>query len=214
MRMIEPFELEKMDFEVARPAPPPPSPPTGHLFHAPTYPSAFPTTLARRCHVDGLELNGFGDCARCMREREIATARRDRHRWIAIGVALAVLLGLAAFGLWMRRVDERAAREAAASISSRNADKVTVYTMTSCGACRIARAYLDSHDIPYQERSIDSDVSAMMEIDKLKSGSIMVPTFVVGDEVITGFDPTGLTLEKAIQKHGIKKRPHTEPAQE
>ncbi|MBL8743627.1 MAG: hypothetical protein JNK04_21105, partial [Myxococcales bacterium] len=163
MRMIEPFELERMDFEVARPVAPPVVS-TGSLYQPHGAHGAFP--LVRRCHKDGLELNAFGDCARCMQERELAQARRERHRWIAVGLALVALLGLAAFGLWTRRADQRAAREAAMSISSRNSDKITVYTMTSCGACRIARAYLDSHDIPYQERPIDSDATAMMEIDK------------------------------------------------
>jgi glutaredoxin len=214
MRMIEPFELEKFDFEVARPVSSVPPAPPGPPFQ-PAFQAAYPVALTRRCHKDGLELNAFGDCGRCMRENELAAARRERHRWIAVGLAVLALVGLASFGFWMHKADERAAREAAVAISSRNKDKITVYTMTSCGACRIARAYLDSHDIPYQERPIDSDASAMLEIDRLKSGTIMVPTFVVGDEVITGFDPSGLTLERALSKHGIKKRPpQSEPAQE
>ncbi len=44
---------------------------------------------------------------------------------------------------------------------------VTLYTSPSCTSCRKARAWLEEHDIPYQERNIFSEPLTMDEIKNI-----------------------------------------------
>ena len=144
------------------------------------------------------------DWARCKQERLDAQARADKRGKLAIIAAIALVISAILLGFAWSAKETRETRSAAAAISEKHDKRLVVYTMNGCGACAYARKYMDEHGISYVERPIDGDVSAYAELESLDT-RIAVPTFVVGDEVLTGMDPTGVTLERAMTKHGIRR---------
>ncbi|MFO0551757.1 MAG: glutaredoxin family protein [Polyangiaceae bacterium] len=159
------------------------------------------TMFVRRCHVHGLALDEFAECQRCQTARAEAAQRASRRAIVLVvmlGMFFASLVGL--FFAW-RHYNSTTQARAAYAITQRYENKVVVYTSQSCGACQVAKAHLDAKKIPYVERSLDGDITAMPEFETLGVRSL-VPTFVVGDEVIQGFDTSGMTLARAMQKHG------------
>ena len=65
--------------------------------------------------------------------------------------------------------------------------KVTVYSTQYCQYCRMAKAFLDKHGVPYESIDVGSDSDAAEKMVAL-SGQRGVPVIVVDDEVIVGFD--------------------------
>ncbi len=65
--------------------------------------------------------------------------------------------------------------------------KVTVYSTKNCPYCRMAKAFLDKHGIPYEEIDVGEDSDAAKKMIDL-SGQRGVPVIVVDNEVIVGFD--------------------------
>lgn len=63
---------------------------------------------------------------------------------------------------------------------------VIMYTSPTCHYCHAAKDYFANNNIPYVEKDISSDPQARTELLQLKSRG--VPTFVIGEEVIVGFD--------------------------
>ena len=168
----------------------------------------------RRCHRDGSELDRFGDCALCKAERARAEARKERNARIGLAAVVLVLLAIAGGWYGSSKLDERRAKAQAAQISEANGRKLVVYTLSSCPACRMARSHLDKRGIAYVERAVDEDPAAFAEFEKLNPQR-SVPTFVIGDEVMIGFDPTGMKLAQALAKHGLPTGavPSTQPAE-
>jgi alkyl hydroperoxide reductase subunit F len=64
---------------------------------------------------------------------------------------------------------------------------VTVYSTQGCQYCRMAKAFLDKHGVPYESIDVGSDQAAAEKMIEL-SGQRGVPVIVVDDEVIVGFD--------------------------
>jgi alkyl hydroperoxide reductase subunit F len=64
---------------------------------------------------------------------------------------------------------------------------VTVYSTQGCQYCRMAKAFLDKHGVPYESIDVGSDQAAAGKMIEL-SGQRGVPVIVVDDEVIVGFD--------------------------
>jgi alkyl hydroperoxide reductase subunit F len=65
--------------------------------------------------------------------------------------------------------------------------KVTVYSTQSCQYCRMAKAFLEKHGVPYESIDAGSDSKAAEKMIEI-SGQRGVPVIVVDDEVIVGFD--------------------------
>ncbi len=64
---------------------------------------------------------------------------------------------------------------------------VKVYSTKHCPYCRMTKAFLDKHGIPYEDIDVGEDTKAAKELVE-KSGQFGVPVIVWGDEVIVGFD--------------------------
>jgi glutaredoxin 3 len=200
---------EALAMEVDRPASRPPrmwdAPPSGgpqlHQVDIQRY---------RRCHRHGLMLDMFGNCEQCDHLKAETAQRDERNMKLGLVVALVALVGCVLGGWWWSGRQERAAKVAAAQIAAVNENKLVVYTMQSCGACRIARAHLQRKGIPFVERAIDQDPSAFVELERVNP-SRSVPTFVIGSEVMVGIDPAGLLLDQALAKHGMLPAAGTVP---
>jgi glutaredoxin len=69
---------------------------------------------------------------------------------------------------------------------------VTVYALSTCPYCRLARTYLDDNDVEYDALEVDLLVGqeredAVAEVKRL-SGGASFPVVVIDDEVIVGFN--------------------------
>lgn len=76
------------------------------------------------------------------------------------------------------------------------AKPVTIYTTQTCGYCKAAKAFMDSHNVSYTEVDVGADQDKAREMIE-KSGQMGVPVIVVGEgsdeELIVGFDQPRLT---------------------
>ncbi|HYM79735.1 MAG TPA: glutaredoxin family protein [Candidatus Dormibacteraeota bacterium] len=66
--------------------------------------------------------------------------------------------------------------------------QIVLYTQPGCLLCELMRVYLDAREIAYEERDISTDPEARRAMLETY-GSNETPTMVLGEEVITGFDP-------------------------
>lgn len=60
--------------------------------------------------------------------------------------------------------------------------KVKMYTTTWCPDCRMAKKYLDTNGIAYEEINIETEPGAAEFVMSVNAGKRKVPTFVVGTE--------------------------------
>ncbi len=77
--------------------------------------------------------------------------------------------------------------------------KVVLYSVSWCPHCMAAKEYLTEHKIPFINKDVELDATAMEELTK-KYHSQGVPVIVIGNDgrtVLKGFDPA--QLEKALK---------------
>lgn len=63
---------------------------------------------------------------------------------------------------------------------------IVIYTSSTCANCHDAMDYLDSKNIPYEEKNVSLDPSARKFL--LQKKILGVPAIFVDDEIIIGFD--------------------------
>ena len=66
-------------------------------------------------------------------------------------------------------------------------ESVTVYSTTTCPYCTMAKSYLSSKGVKYQDVDVSMDRKRAMEMIK-KSGQMGVPVIEIKGKVIVGFD--------------------------
>lgn len=71
--------------------------------------------------------------------------------------------------------------------------RVKMYTISTCGFCKAAKAFLHEHDIPFEFIDIDlldqEEKRRVLKEARTVAGkdAISFPTIVIGDAVIIGF---------------------------
>lgn len=65
--------------------------------------------------------------------------------------------------------------------------KAALYTEPGCAACVEAKSFLKSHGIPFEERDVRSNPEFLRVLTE-DLDSCTLPTLVVGDTIIAGFD--------------------------
>ncbi len=65
--------------------------------------------------------------------------------------------------------------------------KVTVYSTKTCPYCSLAKEYLKSKNVPYEDVDVGSDRAKAQEMMK-KSGQMGVPVIEINGKIIVGFD--------------------------
>lgn len=65
--------------------------------------------------------------------------------------------------------------------------QVKVYTTKTCQYCRLVKAFLEKHNVPFDETDVGDNQDAAREMVEL-TGQYAVPVTVVDDEVVIGFD--------------------------
>jgi glutaredoxin len=87
--------------------------------------------------------------------------------------------------------------------AGKRAVSVALYGATWCRYCRMAKAWLREHDVPFVEHDIDAEPSAREALRRLNPrGS--VPTIDVEGEVLIGFSDVALqqAIDRAEARHG------------
>ena len=65
--------------------------------------------------------------------------------------------------------------------------EVKVYSTPTCPYCKMAKEYLSSKGVSYQNIDVSSDQNSLEEMVKL-SGQMGVPVIVIDSEIMIGFD--------------------------
>jgi len=66
---------------------------------------------------------------------------------------------------------------------------IKVYSTPTCSYCKMAKEYLPSRGVDYENIDVSSNRQAAEEMVKI-SGQMGVPVIVIEDNVIVGFDKT------------------------
>lgn len=75
---------------------------------------------------------------------------------------------------------------------TRTETDVLLYCTSWCPGCRMARAYLQKHNIPYVEIDITRDRSAAAQVRGWANGNETTPTFNIRGKIIIDFDQAEL----------------------
>jgi len=82
--------------------------------------------------------------------------------------------------------------------------RLKIYTTTSCGDCRMAKAVLDRAHVEYDEINIDSYPDAVATVLAINGGYTTVPTILLpGGQVLV--EPTRRQLLEALDLEDIRK---------
>ncbi|MCA9859607.1 MAG: PDZ domain-containing protein [Thermomicrobiales bacterium] len=84
-----------------------------------------------------------------------------------------------------------------------SATGVTVYTTSTCPWCDRVKDYLGKAGVPFEEKRVDSDYDAAMEMIQ-RSGQQGVPVIAADNDVIVGFDQP--RLARIVDRYGKPKR--------
>ena len=75
--------------------------------------------------------------------------------------------------------------------SSLARDIAIIYTTSSCGYCKKAKAFLNHNNIPFREANIEKSLSDKRRYDQL--GGRAVPLLVKGKKILQGFNSSRYT---------------------
>ncbi|MFY9488569.1 MAG: glutaredoxin [Solirubrobacterales bacterium] len=70
----------------------------------------------------------------------------------------------------------------------------TLYSKSSCSSCVAAKAMLDRLGVDYRLVDVSGDLDGMRRVAQL-TGQVTLPQFVLGDELIGGYDDLRLALQ-------------------
>lgn len=80
-----------------------------------------------------------------------------------------------------------------------NTNTVIVYTANDCPVCKFILFQLDDYKVPYREENLNDNRVAQNNLLE-KSGSLSIPTVLIGDTYLTRF--SGKALEDALRNAG------------
>lgn len=81
---------------------------------------------------------------------------------------------------------------------------VTLYTVAQCDACDLVRNALQTQNVPYTEKDVAESLDNQTEL-KTASGALNVPTVVVGQNVVSGYNRSA--LDSALAQAGYPQPP-------
>lgn len=95
---------------------------------------------------------------------------------------------------------------------------ITLYTVPTCDACDVVRNILEKYGANVSEKNVESDVALQQELQKKSgaTGTLSVPTVIVGEKVIVGYNKQDLvaSLEEAGFKQGGTPAPGAATSEE
>ena len=86
------------------------------------------------------------------------------------------------------------------NVESINQGDIVMYSTNWCPYCRKARLFFRQANIPYTEYDIEKSANANKEYLRISGRG--VPVFVIGEQIIQGFDKTAISEALAeLTKH-------------
>ena len=70
------------------------------------------------------------------------------------------------------------------------AQDVIVYSNVGCVPCHHAMEYLSQKGVPFTEKNVARDPSAMQDL--MRMGIRVLPVLVIGEKRLSGFDPKAI----------------------
>lgn len=86
---------------------------------------------------------------------------------------------------------------------------VVLYAVPDCGACDLARLYLQKRKVPFTEQNLNTDPELQQTLKK-KLGSLSAPTITIGDKIMRGYVES--VLEGELDGVGYPKIEASEPS--
>jgi len=84
--------------------------------------------------------------------------------------------------------------------------ELTLYSAFWCPECRVAKRFLEKHNIPYNEIDIERTPGAAEEVIR-KTGKRAIPQFVINGEWVQPYRPgEGFLYEEMAELLGIENR--------
>ena len=77
---------------------------------------------------------------------------------------------------------------------------IVLYSIAECDGCELFRNFFNRFGIPFNEKDVEDNIATQTEL-KAKAGRLEVPTVLVGDKVMRGFN-RGL-LENVLENAGF-----------
>ena len=87
------------------------------------------------------------------------------------------------------RAPQRAQRARFPALEETDRSPVILYSTSWCGYCRKARKLLKDMDVDFEEKDIEKDRSAAVEMARKVGGRSGVPVLDVGGEILRGYSP-------------------------
>ncbi len=75
---------------------------------------------------------------------------------------------------------------------------VLIYTTPTCGFCKQAKTFMKEKNIPFEEKDVSVDQTAMQDM-LTKSGQLGVPVIDVDGTIIVGFDQAKLAAALGLE---------------
>lgn len=94
---------------------------------------------------------------------------------------LTIFVCLMAVFVWQKQ-----ASKSQQIIASANAAEIEIYTASYCGECKRAKAYMETHNIAFDERDVEHDLKRRKEF--YARGGKGVPLLFVKGQAMHGFD--------------------------
>lgn len=79
--------------------------------------------------------------------------------------------------------------------------RVTMYTTSWCGSCRVAKRYFDQQGVEYEEIDIEAVPEAAEQVKKWARGYKTVPTMRIGETIVVDWDRNAVAA--ALSKEGL-----------
>lgn len=80
---------------------------------------------------------------------------------------------------------------------------VTVYSLSTCPACKRAKQFLISNSIEFKNIEVDTlegpDLTAIRNVVRKHNPAETYPTIVIGGKVIVGYDESALRKECGVK---------------
>ena len=78
------------------------------------------------------------------------------------------------------------------------AKSVKIYSTPSCVYCKMAKAFLNEHKVPFQDFNVQEDLQAQHEMIA-KSQQLGVPVIDIDGQIYVGFDRSAIASALNIQ---------------
>lgn len=79
---------------------------------------------------------------------------------------------------------------------------IKIYTTPTCGFCKMAKEYLKSKNLAYEEYDVSTDAAKRQEMIEI-TGQIGVPVIIIGQGLILGFDKKAIDEALAAAKSEV-----------